>query len=91
MVFSKLHNLDAEEEEAKLSSAADDEVQEVELRMTVTTSKEKAVDGEMFDPPEGRLVDVESNHSQHPTPVPQAKRPECKCRSLYQYLFIIFI
>ena len=79
-VFSILRNLDSKEEEAKLSSVADDEALDVELRMTVTTSTEKAIDGEVLDPPEGQLeVDVESNDVQ-PNPAPQ-KRPECMYRS----------
>jgi len=86
IVFSKLCNLDPEEEEAKLSSVADDEAPEGELRMTVTTSKEQVVDGEVSDPPEGQPeVDVESSDVQ-PTPAPQTKRPECKCQILYPSL-----
>ena len=79
-VFSKLHNLDPVEEEAKISSAADDEALEVEPRMTVSTSNEKVLHGEVSDPPEGQPeVDMESNDVQ-PTPAPQTKRPECKCK-----------
>ena len=86
MVFSKLRNLDPEEEEAKLSSVAEDEALEVELRMTVTTSKEKAVDSEASDTPEGQTeVDTEGNDVQ-PTAAPQTKRPECKCKFLYSIL-----
>jgi brefeldin A-resistance guanine nucleotide exchange factor 1 len=85
MVFSKLHNLDPEEEEAKLSSVTEDEALEVELRMTVTTSKEK-VDSEASDTPEGQTeVDVEGNDVQS-TVAPQTKRPECKCKFLYSIL-----
>ena len=81
MVFSKLHDLDPEEEEAKLSSVADDEALDVELRMTVT-STETVVDGEVSDLPEGESdVDVERNDVQ-PTSAPQTKRPECKCKFL---------
>ena len=84
MVFSKLRNLDPEEEEAKLSSVAEDEALEVELRMTVTTSKEKVVDSEASDTPEGH-TEVGVNDVQ-PTVAPQLKRPECKCKFLYSIL-----
>ena len=77
MVFSKLRNLDPEEEEAKLSSVAEDEALEVELRMTVTTSKEKVIDSEASDTLEGQ-TQVGVNDIQ-PTVAPQTKRPECKC------------
>ena len=80
IVFSKLRNLDPEEEEAKLSSVADDEALEVELRMTVTTSKEKVVDSEASDTPEGQ-TEVGVNDVQS-TVAPQTKRPECKCKFL---------
>jgi hypothetical protein len=82
MVFSKLRNLDPEEEEAKLSSA-EDEALEVELRMTVTTSKEKVVDSEASDTPEGQ-TEIGVNDVQ-PT-VSQTKRPECRCNFLYPIL-----
>ena len=82
-VFSKLRNLDPEEEEAKLSLVTDDEALEGELRMTVTTSKEKVIDGEVSDLPEAQPeTDVESNNV-HSISIPQTKRPECKCPSLY--------
>jgi hypothetical protein len=84
MVFSKLRNLDPEEEEAKLSSVAEDEALEVELRMTVTTSK--VVDSETSDTPEGQTeVGVEGNDVQ-PTVAPTTKRPECKCKFFYSIL-----
>ena len=86
IVFSKLRKLDPEEEEAKLSSVAEDEALEVELRMTVTTSKEKVVDSDASDTPEGQTeVGVEGNDVQ-PTLAPQTKRPECKCKFLYSIL-----
>lgn len=86
MVFSKLRNLDPEEEEAKLSSVAEDEALDVELRMTVTTSREKFVDSEASDTPEGQTeVGVEGNDVQ-PTVAPQTKRPECMCKFLYSIL-----
>ena len=86
IVFSKLRNLDPQEEEAKLSSVAEDEALEVELRMTVTTSKEKVVDSEVTDTPEGQTeVGVEGNDVQ-PTVAPQTKRPECKCKFLCSIL-----
>ena len=86
MVFSKLRNLDPEEEEAKLSSVTEDEALEVELRMTVTTSKEKVVDTEASDTPEGQTeVGIEGNDVQ-PTVAPPTKRPECKCRFLCSIL-----
>ena len=84
MVFSKLRNLDPEEEEAKLSSA-EDEALEVELRMTVTTSKEKVVDSEVSDIPE-RQIEVGVNDVP-PTVSPQTKfRPECKYEFVYSVL-----
>ena len=82
MVFSKLRNLDPEEEEVKLSSVADDEALDSELRMTVTTNTENVVDSEVSNSPGGQPeVDVESNDVQL-TPAPQTKRPECMCRFL---------
>ncbi|KAF8810722.1 Sec7 domain-containing protein [Phlegmacium glaucopus] len=88
-VFSKLCNLDPEEEEAKLSSVADDEALEGELRMTVTTSKENVIDGEVSDPPEGQPeMDVESNDVQL-TPVPQTKRPEYGLPSIIELLRVL--
>lgn len=84
MVFSKLRKLDPEEEEAKLSSVAEDEALEVELRMTVSTSKEKVVVSEFSDTPEGR-TEVGVNDVQ-PTVAPQMKRPECRCKYLYSIL-----
>lgn len=87
IVFSKLRNLDPEEEEAKLSSVAEDEALEVELRMTVTPSKEKVIDSEASDTPEGQTeVDVGGNDVQ-PITAPQTKRPECKCKFLCSILF----
>lgn len=82
-VFSKLRNLDPEEEEAKLSSV-EDEALEVELRMTVTTSKEKVVDSEASATLEGQTV-VGVN-DEPPTVSPQTKRPECKCEFVYSVL-----
>jgi brefeldin A-resistance guanine nucleotide exchange factor 1 len=83
-VFSKLRNLDPKEEEAKLSSVAEDEALEVELRMTVTTSKEKVVDSEASDTQEGQ-TEMGVNDAQ-PTVAPQMKRPECKRKFLYSIL-----
>ena len=87
-IFSKLRNLDPQEEEAKISSVADDEALEVELRMTVTTSNEKVVDSEVSNPSEGQPDTHVENSDVQPTSISQTKRPECKCKYLYRMLTI---
>ena len=80
-VFSKLSTLDPEEEEAKLQSTADDDANEGELRMTVTTKDEPLSENRhssempQKDHDQQEAVD-EILPSQTPTSL--TSRPECE-------------
>lgn len=90
-VFSKLHHLDPEEEEAKLLATNDDDAAEIELRMSVTTKEshpgedEPPVDAESAAPAENEQEEKEPVNTSAEDPVPQTpisliNRPECMFR-----------
>lgn len=91
-VFSKLHTLDPEEEEAKLLTANEDDNTEVELRMSVTPKESKFADDEPLVEPEpepepSAPADSEKDEEEPKKPtleeiIPQTpisfiNRPEC--------------
>lgn len=75
-VFSRLHDLDPETEEAKLR-AGEEDAQEGEIRMTVPTAESSNID------PESEEVTVEPEHEVEDTTVaktpttPSVDRPQC--------------
>lgn len=93
-VFSKLHELDPEEEEAKLQTQPNDDENEGELKMSVITQG-KAPAKELEDPSEARTdetghSDEKTLQEKEPEPVVEeakapetphspARRPECAC------------
>jgi len=81
-VFSKLYTLDPDEEEAKLLVVLDDDVNEGELRMSVTTKEETLVEedlpsNESDDTTEHReKLAIKEEQSPQPLLSP-INRPEC--------------
>jgi brefeldin A-resistance guanine nucleotide exchange factor 1 len=85
-VFSKLHSLDAQSEEEKLL-AAEEDVFDGELKMTVSTAESLTFEGspEIIGDGESELVDDVAPHSTSPV----ASRPECTFQHLHYLLVLL--
>ncbi|KAH9484177.1 hypothetical protein JR316_0003657 [Psilocybe cubensis] len=101
-VFSKLHTLDPEEEEAKLLTGNDDEAAEIELRVSVPAKDEKAVSEESFsaetaveqDQKEEQIAELEKEKEKEevevpPTPMSPTNRPEYGLPSILELLRVL--
>lgn len=92
IVFSKLFTLDSEEEEAKLQSTPDDEANEGELRMSVTTKEETSIDERFAPVTTEKQVDSEEALEENvpsQTPTSFAARPECKRILTHTHMVLI--
>jgi len=85
-VFSKLHSLDAHSEEEKLL-AAEEDVSDGELKMTVSTTESITFEGspEIIGDGELELVDDVAPHSASSV----ASRPECTFEHLHYLLILL--
>lgn len=79
VVFSKLHELDPVEEEAKLQAAPTDEENEGELRMSVTTTAKESEETSSVNTDLEQTEKSESTdqHRIEETPLSPTNRPEC--------------
>lgn len=79
VVFSKLHELDPVEEEAKLQAAPTDEENEGELRMSVTPTAKKGEETSSMnaDPEQTEKSESTDQHHIEETLLSPTNRPEC--------------
>jgi brefeldin A-resistance guanine nucleotide exchange factor 1 len=82
IVFSKLYTLDPDEEEEKLLVVLDDDVNEGELRMSVTTKEETLVEEDLPSNKYDDLIEHRGKSAiveeeQPRSPLSPINRPEC--------------